>query len=114
MEPFVEAVAKREFKGRLDPCHLLWEWLIRNPGRDATETYRRTVRAIRVFLTGKDSKTSYLHPAIDDFFEWQDNFRVMCRPKRNQHTNNSERSVMKQTEEAMMADVEDLLSGHPT
>jgi hypothetical protein len=113
MQPFAEAVAKREFKGRLDPCHALWEWLIRHPTRDTNEVYRRTVTAIRIFLRGGEFK-GHLKPALDDIFEWQDNYRVMRQPKRNQHTSDSNRSPVRQTQEAIMADVEDLLSGHPT
>lgn len=115
MQPFVEAVAKREFKGHSDPCLALWEWLIRHNKRNNTEEiYRRTVTAIRIFLRGGTFK-GHLKPALDDFFEWQNNYRVMCQQKRNQHTvGASLKSPMKQSDEAILADVEDALSGSPT
>lgn len=111
IEPFVQAVANREFKGRADPCHMLWEWLIRYNKRSPNEVYRRTVSAIRMFLRGTQCK-SHLKPAIDDIFEWESNYRVMYQPKRNQHT--SPKSTRKQTDEAVQADLEDTLFGRPT
>jgi hypothetical protein len=112
IQPFVEAVAKREFKGQGDPCLVLWEWLIRHNKRNDTEKiYRRTVTAIRFFLRGAQVK-SHLKPALDDIFEWQNNYRVMYQSRRNQHT--VSKSVTKQTDEAIQADVEDALSGCPT
>jgi len=114
MQPFVEAVAKREFKGHGDPCLALWEWLIRHNKRNNTEEiYRRTVAAIRIFLRGGKFRT-HLRPALDDIFEWQNNYRTMYRPKRNQHTSVSSKSDTRQTDEAIQADVEDALSGSPT
>lgn len=110
MEKFVEAFINKEFHGRADPCHALWEWLIRNNKRNTNEIYRRTVAAIRIYL--RDGKVnSHLKPALDDIFEWSRNYRTMLQPKRNQHTNTSPRSPVKQTDEAIQADLEDTLSG---
>jgi hypothetical protein len=113
MEPFVEAFSNREFKGHGDPCLALWEWLIRNNKRNTNEIYRRAVTAIRIFLRGGSFK-GHLKPALDDIFEWENNFRTMRQPRKNQHTLNSSASPTKQTEEAMLADIEDTLSGSPT
>lgn len=109
MKPFVEAVAKRQFNGQGDPCLVLWEWLIRYNKRNQTEEiYRRTVTAIRYFL--RDAKIkSHLKPAMDDLFEWECNYRVMCVVARNQWTT-SEKSIRKQTDTAIMADIEDMIS----
>lgn len=110
MEKFVEAFVNKEFHGRSDPCHALWEWLIRNNKRNTNEIYRRTVTAIRIYV--RDGRfISHLKPALDDIFEWSSNYRSMFQPKRNQHTRTSSRSLIKQTEEAMQADLEDILSG---
>ncbi len=113
-KPFVEAFSKREFNGKGDPCLALWEWLIRNGNkRQTNEVYRRTVTAFRIFLRRGESK-GYLKPALDDIFEWENNFRVMRQPRRNQHTRNSNTSPTKQTDEAIQADVEDMLGACPT
>ena len=113
MQPFVEAIAKREFKGRTDPCHVLWEWLIRYNKRSPNDVYRKTVAIIRAFLRGGPC-SNVIKPALDDIFEWESNYRVMYQPKRNQHTDLSSKSIKKQTDEAIMADVEDAMSGCPT
>lgn len=113
MHPFVEAFSKREFKGKTDPCLALWEWLIRNNKRNTNEIYRRTVTAIRIFLRSGEFK-GHLKPALDDLFEWENNYRTMRLPRKNQHTTDSGRSPTKQTDEAIQADVEDMLNGCPT
>lgn len=114
IKPFVEAFAKREFNGKSDPCLALWEWLIRNGNkRQTNEVYRRTVTALRIFLRGGKSR-GYLKPALDDIFEWENNFRTMRQPRRNQHTQDSSHSPTKQTDEAVQADVEDMLSSCPS
>lgn len=111
MRPFIEGVAYREFKGRADPCHVLWEWLIRYNKRNPNETYRKTVTAIRMFLRGVQCK-SHMKPALDDIFEWDSNYRRMYQTKKNQHGTTTK--AYKQTDEAIFADVEDVLSGCPT
>lgn len=110
IKPFVEAVAKREFKGQGDPCLVLWEWLIRYNKRNQTEEiYRRAVTAIRCFL--RDAKIkNHLKPAMDDIFEWECNYRVMCTVTKNQWTAKSEKSLRRQTDDAIMADLEDMIS----
>ena len=114
IKPFVEAFSKREFNGKGDPCLALWEWLIRNSNkRQTNEVYRRTVTAVRIFQRRGEFK-GHLKPALDDIFEWENNFRVMRQPRRNQHTQDSDTSPTKQTDEAIQAEIEDLLSGCPT
>lgn len=113
IEPFVQAIANREYKGPTDPCHVLWEWLIRNGERNPKDIYRRTVTAIRMFIR-KSQIRSHLKPALDDIFEWQDNYRVMYQPKRNQYTKNSSKSITKQADCAILADVDDAVSGSPS
>lgn len=83
--PFVKAVANREFNGRTDPCHILWEWMIRYNKRNSTEVYRRTVTAIRAFVREGEINW-HLKPALDDIFEWDDNYCIMYQPRKNQHT----------------------------
>lgn len=115
MEPFVKGMATREFKGRRDPCFALWEWLIRyNKRNNTNEIYRRTITAIRIFLRGAEFKT-HLRPALNDLFEWENNYRTMRQPRKNQHTVvDSSGSPIKQTDEAIMAEIEDLLGACPT
>lgn len=113
MEPFVEAIAKREFKGRTDPCHFLWEWLIRYNKRSPNDVYRKTVAIIRVYLRGGQCGPA-VKSALDDIFEWENNYRVMYQLKRNQHTKFSNKSIKKQTDEAILADIEDALNGCQT
>ena len=110
MQSFVEAVGKRNFNGPLDPCHVLWEWMIRNSGRNTNEIYRRTVTAIRLFL--RNAQNPILKPAKDDIFEWANNFRVMKQVKRNQW-GECAKSKLKQTPAAFQADLDDV-AGSPS
>lgn len=113
MKPFIESMANREFKGRNDPCFVLWEWIIRNSNRNANENYNKTVSAIRLFLNDKECKE--LRTATEDIFEWDGDFRHMCQYKRrNQNSGEGTKSVIKQSDEAIAADIEECLSGCPT
>jgi len=115
MQPFVEAVAKREFKGRTDPCFALWEWVVRrnNKRNDATECYTKTVSAIRAFINNKECKD--VRDAMEDIFAWDGDFRHMCQYKqRNQNTKENVKSICKQSDEAIAADIEECLSSCPT
>ncbi len=115
MKPFVDAMSNREFNGRTDPCFALWEWIVRrnNKRNDAKECYAKTVTAIRAFITGKECKE--VRSAVEDIFEWDGDFRHMCRYKqRNQNTKEAVKAVTKQSDEAIAADIEDCLSGCPT
>jgi hypothetical protein len=115
MQPFVEAIAKREFKGRADPCFALWEWIIRrnNKRNDANECYAKTISAIRAFIKGNECKD--VRSATEDIFEWDGDFRHMCQYKRrNQNTKESIKSVCRQPDEAVAADIEECLSACPT
>ncbi len=85
MAPFVEAVAKRQYQGPSDPCHVLWEWLIRNSRRNTREVYRRTVTAIRFYVRGKDMDYGF-KPAIEDIFEWSDSYKNMVQEHHNQYS----------------------------
>lgn len=96
MQPFCEAFKNRQYNGSKDPVLILREFLIRHPSRVSTdEVYRKTITAIRLYLRG--SKTNYLKEAIDDLFEWEDNYTKMVQPKKNQHTKRSDKSIIRET-----------------
>lgn len=86
--PFAEAFSKRNYQGINDPVHVLWEWLIRNGTgkRNIREIYRKTVTAIRAYLRNAPLDSSKLTPAIEDVFEWSNNYKTMSKPKYNQWT----------------------------
>jgi hypothetical protein len=85
VKEFCDRIAKIEFKGEHDPCHELWQYLLRlKNGKNTTEVYRRAVTAMRAFLEGRD--LSYLRPSSDDIFEWDQTYTHMRRARwRNQH-----------------------------
>lgn len=106
--PFATAVANRDYRGRNDPVLILWEWLLRNNTRThfAREIYGRTVTAIRFYLRGAPMDSGKLSVAIDDIFEWGEDYTMMVKPKRNQHTRTSVKSEKRQTFESMWEEIE--------
>lgn len=108
--PFVEAFAKRDFKGVNDPVHVLWDYLINHTKRNQTNNiYRRTVTAIRMFLRNSElCKGGHLKAAGEDFFDWDDTYKVMTRPRGNvlRHTD----TKTKQSDESILAEVEKAFS----
>jgi hypothetical protein len=89
MQPFCERFTKRLYEGHDDPVHILRQWLILNSGRHTKETYRRTVTALRAYIRGAKYTNKCFKQAVDDLFEWEDNYTVMHQIKRNQHSSMS-------------------------
>lgn len=114
MKPFIDNMINRDFKGRNDPCFVLWEWIINNTNkRLVNESYNRTVSAIRYYINGKECKE--LRLTNEDIFEWDGDFRHMCQYKqRNQYTTIPIKSICKQPDEAIEAEIEEILSACPT
>lgn len=107
IKPFVERMASREYEGSGDPVHLLWEWHIRN-SRKSAQAYCLTVSAIRMFVRGGKTE-HHLKPALDDIFEWANDYRTMIQPRKNQFTKLSPKSKAKQTDEAINAEVDEMI-----
>jgi len=87
VEEFCRRIAKIEFTGEGDPCHVLWLYLLRIPpgkGKNTTEVYRRAVTVMRAFIEGREMKGA-IRPCEDDIFEWDRTYTRMRRAKRNQH-----------------------------
>jgi len=110
IEPFAMAFNKRNYNGIYDPVHVLWEWLLRNSTRKhyAREIYQRTITAIRAYLRKGKINSGKLVPAADDIFEWDEDYKNMIQPKRNQYAKFSSKSNKRQTEESVLEEVDSL------
>lgn len=88
MQPFCERFSKRLYDGPEDPVHILWQWLIINSGRNTKETYRRTVTAIRAFVRKAKIKhtNKAFKQALEDLFEWEEDYTIMHQIRKNQHS----------------------------
>ena len=91
MQPFCERFSKRIYEGQNDPVHILWQWLIINSGRNTKEAYRRTITAIRAYIRKAEFKyaNKCFKQALEDIFEWEDDFTVMHQIRKNQHSSMS-------------------------
>jgi hypothetical protein len=72
VEEFCNALSNQVFKGRQDPAHVLWQYLVKYKGRDSLEIYRRTITAARAYMEGR--QVNNLRAAGEDIFEWDKNF----------------------------------------
>jgi len=107
MEPFCRALKSGHFQGQFDPAHILYLYLMGRVRYNPKEAYRKTVTAIRYYMTGRqlvryrdgEPEKANIVPAETDLFEWDRLFTTMIM----RHTNNSKtqfRSVFGDTPSA--------------
>jgi hypothetical protein len=82
MQPFCDALSKGNFDGVGDPAHILWLWLTGNHKYDCDEAYRKTIAAIRAYVSGKKlfrirkgiKLNGTFAKARTDLFEWDSTY----------------------------------------
>ena len=79
VDEFCDCIRDEIFHGKNDPAHLLWVHLIRDrDNKDAaafwTDTYKKTVTAVRAFCEGRT--LNRLDQSVTDIFSWEKDFTV--------------------------------------